>query len=427
MNCVRFVRLIAAASLVASLPAAAAIDHVIAISVDGCRGDYLQTFIEGAPAEFPNFTRLRDASACTYNARCDFTDSITIPDHLCMITGRPVRAPAGMPSNVCHGVTNDSPAAIDTVHNSGLNIGTYKAGIFDVVHDSGLSTALYMGKARLAICDRSWNSTNGAPDTTGVDNGQDKIDFAMIVEASGNTNATPGLVASFVAAIASGTLKNFTLFHIADADYAGHSGGWSTNSGSAYRNAMKSADGWLGQILDAVQSNATLAGRTAILLTADHGGGTPPTSHGDATKLSNCTIPFFFCAPGIPVGTNIHACFENRADPAATIPEYTSADQPMRNGDIANLSATLLGLPPVPGALIVPVLKAPVMNIVRATNAASIQWPGYHTGWHLDVTDDLAAGNWLTITNEPSATNGQFILTDPAPLPDKHFFRLIRP
>lgn len=395
--------------------------------MDGCRGDYLQTFIETAPAEFPNFVRLRDASAFTYNARCDFTESVTIPGHLCTITGRPVRPPADMSSNVCHGITTDSPAAGDTVHNSGLNIGTYKAGIFDVVHDNGLGTALYMGKNRLAICDRSWDSTNGAPDITGPDNGRDKIDVGMIVEASGNTDATPGMLTNFTAAIASGTLKNFTLFHIADTDYAGHSGGWSTNSGSLFRNVMKRADGWLGQILDAVQTNKALDGRIAILLTADHGGGTPPTTHIDATQLSNVTIPFFISAPGIAVGTNIHACFENRFDPAATIPAYTNAAQPLRNGDIPNLSAALLGLPPVPGALMTPVLKATFINIACGACDSSIRWPGYLTGWHLDVTDDIANGTWQTVTNAPAATNGQFIITDPAPLTNKRFYRLIGP
>ena len=95
MNATRFSKLCALASLpcffFAPLPCAqAGIQHVIAISVDGCRGDFLQTFIETTPANFPNFVRLRNASAYTYNARPDFAHTVTIPDHLCMLTGRPV-------------------------------------------------------------------------------------------------------------------------------------------------------------------------------------------------------------------------------------------------------------------------------------------------------------------------------------------------
>src|SRR5678815_4521393 len=160
-----------------------------------------------------------------------------------MLTGRPVRQPAGLPAAVQHGITSDAPASTETIHNSGLNPTVYKASIFDVVHDHGLSTALYMGKTRLTICDRSWNATNGALDTIAPDNGRDKIDVASIVEASGNTAATPGMLTSFVSTIQAGTLKNFTLFQIADTDYAGHSGGWRTTTGSTYRNAMKVADG----------------------------------------------------------------------------------------------------------------------------------------------------------------------------------------
>ncbi|MDB6153392.1 MAG: hypothetical protein JWL90_1845 [Chthoniobacteraceae bacterium] len=303
--------------------------YVIAISIDGGRGDLIKGFIESAPAEFPNFKRLRELSASTFNARCDYTESITIPDHLCMLTGRPVRRPAGLPATVQHGITSDAPAPPETVHNSGLLPGTYKASIFDVVHDRGFGTALYMGKTRLQICERSWNSVNGAPDTVGVDNGRNKLDIRLISEAVGT--ATSDMVAGFVGTIKNSTLKNFTIFQIADTDYAGHSEGW-TSANGLYRTTMRVADGWLGQILDAVFNNPALVGKTAILLTADHGGGTPATSHSDATNATNYTIPFMFFAPGISGGSNIYDYFDNRFEPGAAAPDYTNPRQPMRNG-----------------------------------------------------------------------------------------------
>ena len=125
-------------------------EYVIAISIDGGRGDYLKQFIDTAPAEFPNFTRLQALSACTFNARCDYLYSITIPDHLCMLTGRPVTF-SGPSAIYQHGITSDSPLGTDTIHNSGLSANIYKASIFDLVHDRGLGTALYMGKTRLEI------------------------------------------------------------------------------------------------------------------------------------------------------------------------------------------------------------------------------------------------------------------------------------
>jgi hypothetical protein len=54
---------ICAAAWLLVAPAHAAIEHVIVISVDGLRGDFLETLLAESPAEFPNFVRLRDSSA----------------------------------------------------------------------------------------------------------------------------------------------------------------------------------------------------------------------------------------------------------------------------------------------------------------------------------------------------------------------------
>ena len=192
-------------------------------------------------------------------------------------------------------MTSDAPLTTDTVHNSGINPGVYKASILDVVHDRGLSTAIFLGKTRLAICNRSWDVTNGALDITGADNGRNKIDISRNVEAQGNTAATPGMLSEFVTSIQAGTLKNFTLFHVADTDYAGHNGTWITTTGSGYRTTMATADGWIGQILNAVQNNPLLSAKVALMLTADHGGGTPaeqPHRRHEPYELCDSVFPF---------------------------------------------------------------------------------------------------------------------------------------
>lgn len=405
--------------------ARAEIQYVIAISIDGARGDFIRTFVETAPTEFPNFIRLRDMSGYTFNARCDYTESITIPDHLCMLTGRPVRQPAGLPATIPHGIISDAPATADTAHNSGLNPGVYKASIFDVVHDRGFGTALYMGKTRLQICERSWNATNGALDVIGPDNGRDKIDVANIMEAMG-TMATSTMLGSFLATIQNTTLKNFTLFHVADTDYAGHSGTWSTAAGSTYRNGMRLADGWLGQILDTVENNPALTGKVALILTADHGGGTPANNHTDATNATNYTIPFFLSAPGIAGGTNVYDYFENRFEAGTGRPTYADAAQPFRNGDVANLAAALLGLPSVPGSLLVPELKKPLL-LAQNGNTMTVSWPIYLTGYTLEYTDDLAAASWTPVSSGIVESNGQRIHTFTFPPPSQRFFRLRKP
>lgn len=405
--------------------ARAEIEYVIVISIDGGRGDFIRTFIETAPTEFPNLKRLRDMSAYTFNARCDYTESITIPDHLCMLTGRPVRQPAGSAATIPHGIISDAPATTDTAHNSGLNPGVYKASIFDVVHDRGFGTALYMGKTRLQICERSWNATNGALDVIGPDNGRNKIDVASVMEALG-TMVTATMLSSFVATIKNTTLKNFTLFQIADTDYAGHSGSWSMATGSTYRNGMRLADGWLGQILDAVENNAALTGKVALILTADHGGGTPANNHTDATNATNYTIPFFLFAPGIAAGSSIYDHFDNRFEAGTRRPTYVDEVQPFRNGDVANLAAALLGLPKVPGSLLVPEFKKPIL-VTRSGASMTVSWPIYLTGYTLEYKDDLAAASWTSLASGIVELNGQKTHTFTFPPPSQRFFRLRKP
>jgi hypothetical protein len=414
--------------------AQAGIQHVISISVDGLRGDFIQYFLDTEPANFPNFKRLRDRSAYTYNARTDFSQTITIPDHLSMFTGRPVHTNGGLPLSVTHGMTSDAPAAADTVHvyasASGNNSGPYKASIFDMVHDRGLSTALYLGKTRLQVCERSWNAANGAADITGSDNGKNKLDYVSVVEAQGtNGAATTTFVNDLVARISTGTIKNYTHLHIADVDYAGHASSWSTTVGGTYRAGVITADGWIGQLLNAIDANASLNGKVAVLLTADHGGGTPSNHHTTFDNITNYTIPFFLWAPGITAGSDLYTWFDNRFNPGVSRPTETAAAQPIRNGDIANLAATLVGVPYVTGSSLIPQLKIPLVAERAESAPCTVGWPVYLTGWTLEWCDDLPADPqvWTTVTTGITEANGRraYVVNDP--VPNARFFRLRSP
>ena len=118
------------------------IDHVIHISVDGLRPDAVVAL---GPALCPGFHRLMIEGTFTLNARsdCDYTN--TLPNHTCQMTGRAVLGPGG------HGISfnSDTGSTIAEAH------GSYVAGIFDVVHDNGMVTALFTGKDKFALFDRS--------------------------------------------------------------------------------------------------------------------------------------------------------------------------------------------------------------------------------------------------------------------------------
>ena len=114
-----------------------AAQYVIQISVDGLGSAWLEPLLKAG--ELPNFERLEREGAWTHNARTDYDMTITLPNHTCMVTGRPVqdrvigdRAVAGHLWTVN---TDDQP---ENLHG---NRHGYIASTFDVAHDHGLRTA----------------------------------------------------------------------------------------------------------------------------------------------------------------------------------------------------------------------------------------------------------------------------------------------
>jgi hypothetical protein len=324
-------------------------EYVIHISVDGLHPAHLQTQINAGLA--PNFKRFQDEGAWTHNARTDYTHTITLPNHTSMITGRPVCSPAGGTCNPVgaahtfhHGYTsNGDPLASWTLHNQGnLNI-TYKASTFDVVHDAGYSTALFASKNKFIIYEQSYNAANGAPHP----NGADKINVFA------NPESSMTMQTQLLSDLAANNFK-YAFVHYADLDDNGHTYNWGS---SQYMSAIVLVDNYLGQLFNLVQTDPELAGRTAIVLSADHGGVTGTTSHQNASNPSNYTIPFYVWGAGVAHG-DLYA-FNNgtrtnppASPPAEARPDYNAAGQPIRNGDGGNLALSLLGLNAIPGSLI---------------------------------------------------------------------------
>jgi hypothetical protein len=411
------------AFLVALMPlrAGAAVEHVIAISVDGLRGDLLEKFLEETPQDFPNFIRLRDSGAATFNARCDYWYSETVPNHVCMVTGRPVLEPIpGGGSR--HGYTSNFPLPTDTIHGGSTppSPANYKASVFDVVHDHGLSTALYLGKTRLGIIPRSYDAINGAPDAVGEDNGRAKIDFLRMQDG-----LTTTLVSALTSRIAVEPFEEFSFFHITDPDTAGHASGWIGDDGP-YRNSIKTVDAYLGLLFAALDARSSSAGEVAIVLTADHGGGGGglTTDHSNAQVRENYTIPFFVLAPGVEPGSDTYALLEDRVDPGIERIAYTGTRQPIRNGDLANVSLALLGLPPVPGSYMRPEFAKP-LTIVAEQGERSVRWPRYLNSWQLEASTDLARAAWQPISSGIIERGGSYAFAIDAS-ERRWFFRLRR-
>lgn len=396
--------------------------RVVHVSVDGLAGISLQSFINAAPANFPGFSRLSDEGASTFNARCDYDYSETIPNHATMFTARPVLQPVGLPATTHHGYNNNFPLPDDTFHANGNPAVAYKASFFDVAHDYGLTTALYVSKERLTICDRSYNAIHGAPDGVAPDNGIDKIDDTYITDTAGMVAMVDALVADLGSSPA-----HYTFLHLTEPDTTGHASGWPS---MAYSNAVRLVDTQVGKILTAVALNPAMASNTIVIVTADHGGGGSNTrSHTDATHFLNYTIPFFIWGNGIPAGADLYSLFSNRGNPGTNYVNYTANPQPFRNGDGGNLALSLLGLPPIPGSFMIPLMAPPkyFLEISRRGPDLFISWPAAAEGFQLVSAENLEGPlDWQPVTEDIEAEGDRLIhRPDPAALGSR-FYQLIK-
>lgn len=301
-----------------------AVNHVVAISVDGLNPDALRRLgRDGAPA----FHRMVRQGATTLNARTAVELTRTLPNHTGMLTGRPVTRGRE------HGVTFNRDNG-RTVHRAA---GEHVSSVFGLVHDRGGSTAFYSAKHTLDFLDRSWNRRHGARDRIGVNHGRDKIDRYVV--DNGRDNVTWLLR----------RLRNhpdeLSFLHLAYPDRAGHRHGFMSGR---YLRAVRRTDHQLGRILDTIAARARLRRHVTVVLTADHGG--LGSGHSDPRDPADFTVPFMVWGRGVARGADLYELnASTRRDPGRTQPGY-SGIQPIRNGAVGNLVADLLDAGTVPGS-----------------------------------------------------------------------------
>lgn len=309
-----------------------AVEFVLHVSIDGLRPDLVERL---GPERLPNFHRLRNEGAWTHAARSDNSQTITVPNHSCQITGRPVAGANG------HGYDLNYTIPEQTFH---VYKGSYVASVFDVVHDHGLRTGYFASKSKLDVLHLSYNGKNGAEDQAGPDNGRSKIDY---VHVDFNDEV---LLTAFESTMITAPFE-YTFLHISEPDDTGHFAGWSTDPESGYAEAVEVADALLGRAITTTENVYVMRNRTRVIVTADHGGA--GINHVDNTLFENYAIPFYVWGPGVAPGRDLYALNTNRrVAPGPDNPLPGAGLQPIRNGEVANLACQSLGLPNVPGSIL---------------------------------------------------------------------------
>jgi hypothetical protein len=395
--------------------------YVIVISVDGLGGMYLSNLFNPTNNLYsiPNFKRLKNEGAGTLAAHIDNSNWETLPNHTSIVTARPQ-----LGTNGHNWTLNSDPAVGQTIHSVKRS---YVASVFDVAHDNGLRTGMYANKTKFMLFDTygsytgggSYNSTYGAFDTTGVDNGRDKIDNPYINTALGGI-----VVDTFIAQQKSGSPNQYAFLHINEPDANGHGSGWGS---ATWNSSVVTVDTMLGKIFKLIEQEVpAMIGKTAIVLTADHGNqDNPPTMpNGQPHRYA---VPFYVWGPGVPAGADLYALNSGKRQVASRYPMTTySGMQPIRNAEANNLALQLLGLGPIPGSTFNYAqdltVTLPVITGITSDNLGTFMISGtaYQSGnVVLFQSTSLEAPNWLPVkTNAvgPGGTIGFTVGqgTDPA-------------
>lgn len=285
--------------------------RVVLVSLDGLHRKAISRL---GRKRAPTLHRLIRRGASTLNARTLRERTLTLPNHTGMLTGRRVDVRQGG-----HGVWFNTDPGTTVSHAAGEHV----SSVFEVVHDAGGSTALLTSKDKFAFFRRSWR---GAIDRFTYRASNRRLARAAVRELRRD--------------------RAFTMLHLSAPDTAGHAHGFLS---PRYLRAVERTDRNLGLLVDALRADRERAQRTVVLVTADHGGPRHHRRHSAAGLRANYTVPVIAWGGGVARG-DLYELNPAFRDPGAERTGYRRPKQPIRNGMVANLATSLLGLRAVPGS-----------------------------------------------------------------------------
>jgi hypothetical protein len=298
---------------------------VVTIDAEGLSSKVLK---KAGASGAPYLTRMRQQGASTLNARTEQESMLSLPNTVSMVTGRKILKKYGGG----HGVKR----ATDNGRTVASFAKSYVSGVFDVVHDFGHTTAFITSDPNGRLIKRSWSAKHGAADRIGANNGTKKLTKAKVRKSDKDVAATFTKTARH--------LKAFSYVQLSGLVKSGTKHGW----GSArFMKALHTLDRRIKHMVAAIEADPAAAGTTMVVVTASSGG----KHHSQrGTKAANYKIPFIVWGHGVPAG-DLYAMNPAYLDPHGANPGYTDG-QPIRNGMVADLVTSTLGLPAVPGSIL---------------------------------------------------------------------------
>lgn len=245
-------------------PVPAEIKHVIIISIDGSRPDAWEQ------ANTPHLDALK-ARGAYYSSTKSVQPSETMPNHASMLGGM-VPDKHGIFWNILYA---EAPR---------INGPT----LFSVGHDAGLSTAMVVGKPKLEYLV--------------VPGSVDNLIAGELTDADVKDKAVEVIRAG---------LPNILFIHLPDLDRIGHAAGWMSPE---QLQAMAVADGFVGEIVAAIEAGGYL-NSTLLIITADHGGS--GKGHAAPDMAANSIVPWLALGPNVRTNVTLPGPI-NIYDTAAT-------------------------------------------------------------------------------------------------------------
>jgi arylsulfatase A-like enzyme len=246
------------------------VQRVILVSLDGVRADALQ--------HLPTVVGLTQRGVWT-DAMHTVVPALTLPAHLSMLTGRDVTE---------YGITvNTMDVGVAAVMRiNGMT------PMFAWAREANVRSAAVAGMSLIPPAQRAEAQSFFAVDT--------------LVATDGDA---PLLAGAAISLLRSDASVGMMFVHFPDADFAGHTYGWIGGDGAhtaAYRAALARMDSALATFWTEIAPSVE-AGQTAVIITADHGGGHGEgCTSGEAATHTHCTahpgdrlVPFVLVAKNV--------------------------------------------------------------------------------------------------------------------------------